>query len=933
MQGIIKYIIAITFLTIGNLSFAQEGDFTIEFAQQNPDSKNTGVIDAFVKIKNNTNNNLTGEFEVHSNHEDLYLVQRKPKTVSLTANDSIFIPVKAIISRTAKAGNQPSIEAVFTTNNNNTKSVTLPITITERKLVKMFLLETNLIYENIGDTLTIPIRISNDGNTEQKIDIVTRYPNFIAKDMMETNSIKINAFTDTLVYLKKQVTKHIMAQEDFNLTITSLYQSGDIIGIANIRASSIKQDRRYTTQFNPDYAQTFNQTNQITVSHLENSSNASAYYFYANAEAQINKSKIYTNIDANLWTNSNQLFLRNTWLGYKNSDFGIQAGNVSKFADINLVGRGAQAYYSTSKDSKIEVGGIDKSYNLADYSNPSGGTSAWASYFHNGGWLDRGFESNLIYDHDKFTGINSLLATSKFSVLKKQNFSLKAGGGLSNANYEAANTNKAGAAGEIVAVGKKGNLYYSSTNFVSNGYYAGVKRGVLNFNERVNWTTEKYNMWVVYNYMSVKPKSLTEQVLYSTLFRTSRYNIGGSRRFSNITLSVSPNVYSEKRDEPLYVGGSQTRSMDAYRMNIGINYSNHISTVNFILDGGSFKTNIENQPSQFHIKANLIYSWKFLNLLTTYQYNSFNLGEAIANYQTNPDKTFYNIMINPSAVLKFFDNKLILYTGATFASNTINERITQLNGRADYKISPDFNLFVNGYYSDISNNPYSLNSFQVGLTKQFRPIRIDSSKSDLEVYVYYENESKGAENIPAANQLIIISGKAFRTNNQGIIKYRSLPPGDYEIRPVNSNEWHAYNRTVNVIQDTQVSIGLTKTSTIKGSISYTQTERSYEITKKLGGLSIIAVDDTGNIFQSRTDDVGNFILYVPKGNYTITLEKSGVSEYVDIEHNNRNIQAIPDTITEVKFNLNIKEKRVETRKFSSRGFPSQSSGNKKKKKK
>ena len=207
MQGIFKYIIVIAFLTVGNLSHAQESEFSIEFARQNPDSKNTGVIDAFVKIKNNTNNNLTGEFDVHSNHEDLYLVQRKPKTVNLNPNDSVFIPVKAIISRTAKAGNKPSIEAVFTTNKNITKSVILPVIITERKLVKMFLLETNLIYENVGDTLTIPIRISNDGNTEQKIDIVTRYPNFIAKDMMETTSIKISAFTDTLVYLKKQVTK------------------------------------------------------------------------------------------------------------------------------------------------------------------------------------------------------------------------------------------------------------------------------------------------------------------------------------------------------------------------------------------------------------------------------------------------------------------------------------------------------------------------------------------------------------------------------------------------------------------------------------------------------------------------------------------------------------------------------------------------------
>src|SRR5690606_29411279 len=114
------------------------------------------------------------------------------------------------------------------------------------------------------------------------------------------------------------VNKTILSQEDFSITITTLYQSGDIIGISNVTASSIKQDRRYSTQFSPEYAQSFNRSNQVSASYLQNSSGGTAYYLYANAEAEINNSTINTNIDANLWTNTNQLFLRNTWLGYKN---------------------------------------------------------------------------------------------------------------------------------------------------------------------------------------------------------------------------------------------------------------------------------------------------------------------------------------------------------------------------------------------------------------------------------------------------------------------------------------------------------------------------------------------------------------------------------------------------------------------------------------
>ncbi|QEE49448.1 hypothetical protein FUA48_07585 [Flavobacterium alkalisoli] len=934
-----KNIMVAAFLLSGFISMAQKGNFTIEFTQQNSDAKNTGIIDAFVKIKNTSGNSVTGEFDVHSNHEDLYLVQRKPKPITLQGRDSVFIPVKAIISNTAKAGSEPSIEAVFTTTEGTSENVTLPITIKERKLVKMFLLETNLIYENIGDSLTIPIRISNDGNTDQKINIVTRYPNFIAKDMMESETVKVRAFTDTLINLKKIVNKTILSQEDFSITITTLYQSGDIIGISNVTASSIKQDRRYSTQFSPEYAQSFNRSNQVSASYLQNSSGGTAYYLYANAEAEINNSTIYTNIDANLWTNTNQLFLRNTWLGYKNKTMGVLAGNISKFSDINLVGRGAQAYYNTSENSKIEVGSIDKSYNLADFSIPSGGTSAWASYYHKGGWLDKGFESSLIYDNDKFSGFTNYLITSRFNVFQKKHLSLRAGGGLSSVNNEVTGENKTGGTVDMVATGRYKNFFYNSTNYLSSGYYAGVRKGVFSLNERLNWVKENYNFWALYNYISVDPKSFSDQLFYPSQFSTSRYNIGASRRINKLTVSLSPYLYKEKRRESLFGNTPQDYTLDATRANVGLIFNNVSSSLSLTFEGGIFNSNADPISNQFHFKTNLIYNWKFLNILTTYQHNYFNLGEIIANQQLNNDKTFYNVMFNPSAVLKFFDSKLVLYTGATLASNLFTDRITQLNGRADYRLSPDFSIFANGYYSDISNNPYAINSFQVGLTKQFRPIRIDSSKSDLEVYVYYETNGKGPEdthNTPVANQLVIISGKAFRTNDQGIIKYRHLPPGDYEVRPVNSNEWHAYSRTVNVIQDTKVAIGLTKTSTIKGSVTYIETERSFEITKKKSGLSIIAIDDSGNVFQTRTDDTGNFILYVPKGGYTLTLEKAGVSEYVEVENNNRTVDAVPDTTTQVKFNLNIKEKRIETRKFTSRGFPSQSTGDdsdKKKKKK
>ncbi|MEG1236982.1 MAG: hypothetical protein RSD30_05440, partial [Flavobacterium sp.] len=247
-------------------------------------------------------------------------------------------------------------------------------------------------------------------------------------------------------------------------------------------------------------------------------------------------------------------------------------------------------------------------------------------------------------------------------------------------------------------------------------------------------------------------------------------------------------------------------------------------------------------------------------------------------------------------------------------------------GRLDYDVTKDFTIFLYNYYSDFSTSINTLNTIQVGLTKRFNPIKIDNSRNELEVYVYYETGNKNettAKNTPAVNQLVIIEGKAFRTDSNGILKYRSLPAGSYSIKPVNTNEWYADEVKVNVNEDTKISIGLNKTAAIKGSITYITTDKSFDITKKKGGLPLIAIGDNGKAFTTKTDENGNFVLYVPKGSYTVSLEKTGLSEYVEVEDNNQIVNAEPNTIKEIKFTLNIKEKRVETRKFSSSGFKKQ----------
>src|SRR5690606_33566942 len=117
-----KYLIKIVFLLVlmpGFKSWSQSSNIAIDFIENTINTVNSGIITAQSRIKNNSTVAVEGIFEAHSSHVDLYLVQRKPRSIIIKANVSIFIPIKAVVSTTALAGNKTTIEAVFTPQGGN----------------------------------------------------------------------------------------------------------------------------------------------------------------------------------------------------------------------------------------------------------------------------------------------------------------------------------------------------------------------------------------------------------------------------------------------------------------------------------------------------------------------------------------------------------------------------------------------------------------------------------------------------------------------------------------------------------------------------------------------------------------------------------------------------------------------------------------------
>jgi hypothetical protein len=292
-------------------------------------------------------------------------------------------------------------------------------------------------------------------------------------------------------------------------------------------------------------------------------------------------------------------------------------------------------------------------------------------------------------------------------------------------------------------------------------------------------------------------------------------------------------------------------------------------------------------------------------------------------YQKKTDKPYFNLLISPSFQANFFNQKVRLQSGLLYSNNNLISNSFQFHNRIDFDWNKNLTFYISNFYNDFSSNYKAFSMLKFGLTKRFNPIKLDENRSDLELYLFYDTTRNGAtdaKNLPAPNQLVLINGIAFRTNENGIVKYKKLPKGEYQITTILTNEWYADARKITVDRSLKLAISLSKTCTIKGSVNYFTTDKSFPIEQKKGGLQLSLTDETGAVFTTKTDDSGKFTFYVPKSNYRLTLETLGLSEYVSVVSNDVQVQALPETIIEVPFRLEVKERTIEIKKFGGKKF-------------
>jgi len=762
----------------------------------------------------------------------------------------------------------------------------------------------------------VPVKVTNMGNSNQRVNIITRFMTSTNDKSFERSTFVIEAFKDTVFFVKKIIDKELLKEDSFRITLRGVYADGNVFGSGSIVANSVKNSRKFVYEADKLNVNSFQQNNQLRASVMKNGDNMQ-YFLYANNQVELPGGTLQSNIDMNYIEANDLYFIRNTWLRYDAETYGFKAGNLYGLDVVNLIGRGAEGFLELDK-SRIEVGGIDKSPNLINNSPLTYGNSFWGRYFHNGGWLYDGYEFSVLYDDDPNLNIKNYFATGKTALINTENLKLRAGASLSNSgtNNDVSDS-KVGASGEIRLLAKQGRFQFSSNNFFSSGHYAGLRKGVLNLIEKINYNNGKQNIWLGYNLLKFNPKSLIAQQNRFNQFFMQRVDVGASTRLGSITLSANPHHISEWRNSFNFIDNEAvTHKMESYNLGVNFNYSSigsgHGFSFNFI--GGSYSTNLF-EKEKYHFKTTFYYSYKNFRLNGFYQHNHFTVGEVTSS-QYFADQSYFLVNIVPSYYQSFFNNKLQLQLGMTYSKNSFYDGFLQVNGRADYEIPGNISLFFTTFFSDFSSNYYDSSTMQFGVIKRFAKISLAEKRFNLKV-VLYRIEEVGNEirRTPAANELIYIGGQAFRTNNKGEAVYRRLPQGLYEIKIVNKGEWYAQDTSINLNSNRELILELNKTVPIIGKVSYQFSEFSYTIAEELYSLPIVVTDEVGNTFSARTDSRGNFRLYVPEGNYIVRLDKPKRMELIDVPDNNQFMEVKSGTSNPVNFTLKVRERRVERKKF------------------
>ncbi len=637
--------------------------------------------------------------------------------------------------------------------------------------------------------------------------------------------------------------------------------------------------------------------------------------FKANIERKIGADAMLGfNTTTDYFTRQNYLHMYDTRLELKSEKVNLAIGNIyGNEYDVNLSGRGIKAGYRQG-NSEVEAIAMENNFLLFTNINQIyPGNSFAVKYAHQLKNRQRGYINFIWNDNNAFTRSSALVTNFKIPVYGDSAHALVVEGGLSEERSNdpmVTQSAQKGAAAGLDYQYVKNRITFTSNNYYSTPYYAGIRRGSLTLNEMLTYRLGASSVFARYTASVNKPRYFLPsdaQGAYhfnNDMFQTHQAETGIQLSGQKIRIGIVPN-YNYQRLRSFY----RNLDYEAYRMRMELSGSFQKHFVSLSADGGLSKLN--HNPQLFFAARYWL----------SYRIGSFN---ADAMVDMNPVNVYDIGIYQP-------ENYINYSTGIGYSLNTKNKRLTAninasynrmnafnnshafLNTNASFRIARNWYATGLASYAKYMNTgqPYAGNSnidnfqLRIGLKRTFGTnMTATGNKITLELFEDDNlNGIKDQNEKALGNVLVKLNNNMVAmTNARGVVKYSNLADGSYAVSIYKNNlRLPLQYDSITVSHNKTYKIPVIKTNAVTGKLKEIK-ERYDAETADIMGIAIYAKNlETQKLVTAVTDVEGSFAFQLPQGQYRIYIE----NDRYEIVNNTQQItvqngQAIQPVIFEFK---------------------------------
>lgn len=851
--------------------------------------------------------------------------------IKVNPGKKAFIPLKFSVNRVQLAGKIPLNFTIIDSNNKQelATSTTLVSILSKREL-KVFPVQPNLFYRQEGDSVHYELRVINSGNQKARIFINNVLPDFRGNFTTESRKVDVDAFKEKIVRFSKFVSRDMIKVEQFQANVSAYTANDEFVGNVFFNIQNASSNRNFVdpTVFNQSWIQ--QSSNYVRMTMRDVGAQNQNMNFMAHHEFSVGLNEFAYNINGSSWKSNQDMLLTDSWVKYQRKGKGLLLGTInSNDFDMPINGRGIMLFNNYDKtDNRIVVGVAERNYNLLDNFNPSQYKNNYTA-FANTRFLvhdDNELESTVLFD--KNVTVSNFILTNDYGWTSKNkwNHSVRLGYGFSKLNLTNRFENSLSLAANTSGSIGKYDLY--STNYFSSGYYPGVRSGALYLNQRVQRIFKKFTLWTAFTLTNNTPKSIDNNLSYynnSNRSKALRAEIGTSFRIGNqFNLSISPKLNVEQGNvfnvnsfsyAPIhfksgYLNGSFSWLSKSH---------NHQLVLNTYTGGYIFD---ERNDVNFLLFGQLTWSYKFLQLNTSYQKGSLMIAEVYSRNNIKSQLERYNTSL--SLRKDFFHKRLsTLLSGYYNFDNNFGNTFT-FGGTIEYQPFDNFTINTqinyNKFHSNFFTNDQSY--YQVGVQYNLPAKKAVTAikNGNLDLFIFYDYNANGVYDKGdkiADNRVVKINETTFISDLDGNIKYNKVPYGDYVIN-IPGEKWFSKDYAIH-LNDKMISLAIPmqQTGIVRGRIVYELTSNlEYQVSASMSGFTLVFTNDNGEVFNIRTNDRGEYTAFLPVGSYTFSILEKSLPEHVYAKtYSNKVTVNQEDNIDYEPLVLKIRERKVNIKRF------------------